>query len=297
MIMKWATAISVAAMSLAATAPADDLLLRPISPEYAKRWLAPQVPTRLFGNTYLVGFGGLTVAVIRTDAGLILIDGAVPQAVPQIEANLRKVGLSIRDVKLILSTEPHWDHAGGLAALARDSGATVLAGAQAAPVLRNGGRDAADPQAADLATFPAVKTVRAVRDGERIRLGNVTVTAVATPGHTEGSTSWQWQACEGKACATVLFASSLNPISSDSWRFSDHPERVSMFRRTFARFRQLPCDILLSAHPDQSGGDRKLAALRAGARPNPFRDPAACKAYADKHEALLDKRLREEAGR
>ncbi|MBB4857701.1 metallo-beta-lactamase class B [Novosphingobium chloroacetimidivorans] len=286
----------MAMMSLAA-APADDPLLRPISPEYAQRWLAPETPVRVFGNTFSVGFGGLSVAVIRTDAGLILVDGGVPQGVPVVEANLRKLGFSIRDVKLILSTEPHWDHAAGIAALARDSGATVLASARASVVLKNGGHDPADPQAAVLEPFPAVTKVRAVRDGERIRLGNVTVTAVASPGHTSGSMSWQWQSCEGKACATVLFASSLNPAAADGWRFADHPERVAMFRGTFARFRKLPCDILLTPHPDQSGGDRKLAAVRAGARPNPFRDPASCKAYADRFEALLDKRLRDEAAR
>lgn len=296
MRIKWAAAISAAAMCLAAAAPLDDPLVRPIEPEYAKRWLAPQQPVQVFGNTYLVGFGGLNVAVIRTNAGLILVDGAVPQAVLDIEANLRKLGLSIRDVKLILSTEPHWDHAGGLAALTRDSGATVLASAHAATVLRNGGHDASDPQATIVERFPAVAKVRAVRDGEHIRLGNVTVTALASPGHTSGSMSWQWRSCEGKACATVLFASSLNPVSAPEWRFTDHPKRVAMFRSTFARVRKLPCDILLTAHPDQSGGDRKLAALRAGATPNPFRDPGACRAYADRHAALLDKRLRDESG-
>lgn len=82
---------------------------------------------------------------IKTNAGLILIDGAVPQAVRDVEANIRALGFSIRDVKLILSTEPHFDHAGGLAALARDSGATVVASAPATTVLRTGGIDPADP--------------------------------------------------------------------------------------------------------------------------------------------------------
>lgn len=288
------TAISLAAVALMATVPAEDPLRRPIAPDYAQRWLSAERPVRVFGNSYLVGFGGLNVGLIRTNAGLILIDGAVPQAVGKIEANIRALGFSVRDVKFILSTEPHWDHAGGVAALARDTGATVLAGAPAAAVLLKGGRDPGDPQAAVLEAFPPPARVRAVRDGERIQLGGVTVTAIATPGHTTGSTSWQWRSCEGKECATVLFASSLNPVSAPGWRFSDHPERVGMFRTSFARLRKMPCDILLSAHPDQSGGDRKLAQLRVRSAPNPFRDPQACRAYADRSSAALDARLAKE---
>jgi len=273
------------------TAPADDPLLRPIAPDYAKRWLTPEAPIRVFGNTYLVGFGGISVGLIKTSAGLILIDGAVPQAVADLEANIRELGFSIRDVKLILSTEPHYDHAGGLAALARDSGATVIASAPAAAVLASGGRDANDPQADILEPFPIPARIRAVRDGDAIRLGDVTVMPIATPGHTTGSMSWRWRSCEGKDCADVLFASSLNPVSAPNWRFAAHPERVSLFRATFAKVRALPCDILLSAHPDQSGGDTKLARLRETRTPNPFRDPGACLNYAERFNKSLESTL------
>lgn len=289
-----------AALLWAAWAPAagggDDPLLRPIAPDYAKRWLDPQPPLRVFGTTYLVGFGGLTVGLIQTSGGLILIDGAVPQAVPDIEANIRRLGFKLSDIKYILSTEPHYDHAGGIAALARDSGATVLASAFAAKELRAGQGDKGDPQAKDLERFPGVARVRAMRDGERIKLGNTVVTAIATPGHTLGSMSWSWRNCEGKRCATMVFASSINPISSDGFHFSSQTGKpfVDAFRGTFARLRAMPCDILLTAHPQQSGGEAKLAKLQKARFPNPYWDAKACKAYADTHEALLDKRLARE---
>ncbi len=283
------SAISLAAFGLIAATPADDPLTRPIDPASAAKWITPQEPVRLFGNAYLVGFGGLNVALIRTSKGLILIDGAVPQAARQIEANIAQLGFSIRDVKLILSTEPHWDHAGGIAALARDSGATVVASAAAAKVLADGGRDPADPQAAWLEPFPAVRNVRVAKDGEVIRLGDVAVTAVATPGHTVGSMNWRWVSCVRSDCTPVLFASSLNPIAGPGWRFRDHPERAAMFRATIAKMRRQPCGILLSAHPDNAGGPEKLARLRAGARRNPFRDGNACAAYADRAATLLEK--------
>lgn len=283
--------ISLAGASHAA--PADDPLLRPIAPQYAARWLTPQAPVKVHGNSYLVGFGGMNVGLIRTSDGLILIDGALPQSVPDLEANIRKLGFALKDVKLILSTEPHYDHAGGLAALARDTGATVVASQLAAPVLRTGiGRDD-DPQA-PMTPFPGVAKIRTVRSGERITLGDVTVTAIGTAGHTPGSMSWAWTSCEGKKCVPVLFASSLNPAASDGYRFSDPANGgvVMTYRRSFLRLRSIRCGILFSAHPDQSGGDAKYAALVAGKTPNPFIDPGACRAYADKFAAILDGKLK-----
>lgn len=272
----------------------DDPLLRPLEPEAAAKWLGPQAPIRIHGNSFLVGFEGMNVAMIDTGKGLILIDGALPQGVHDVEANLRKLGYRIEDVKLILSTEPHFDHAGGLAALARDSGATVLASAWAAAALKRGMSGAEDPQLAWLVPFPAVSRVRAVKDGEAIRLGNVAVTARATPGHTPGSMSWTWRSCEGRTCKTMVFASSLNPIGANGYRFSRHPEVVASFRASFAKFRSMPCDILISAHPDQSGGDAKRRRFDRQPRPNPFVDPGACRAYAEKFAGLLAKRLADE---
>ena len=218
---------------------------------------------------------------------------------PSIEANIRRLGFRVSDIKLILSTEPHFDHASGLAALARDSGAIVVASAPAAQVLRAGRSGADDPQAGSLAAFPAVKRIRVVKDGQLLRLGSTVVTAHATPGHTAGSMSWTWQSCEDGKCLAMVFASSLNPIAADGYRFSDprHRSTVAAFRRTFNVVRALPCDILLTAHPDQSGGDVKFAEFRRSPRPNPFIDPHACRAYADTLEAALDARLAKEKGR
>lgn len=280
--------------------PAHDPLLQPIAPEYARQWLGVEIPTRIHGNTYFVGFGGLTVVLISTSEGLVLIDGALPQAVPALEDNIRRLGFRIEDVKYILSTEPHYDHAGGLAALARDSGATVVASHAAASVLRRGRSGADDPQADILAPMPPVERVREMRDGEVLRLGDVEITARATPGHTPGSMSWSWNSCEAGDCKAVVFGSSLNPVSGDSYRFSDPANRALLdgFRRTLTSLRAIPCDILLTAHPSQSDGDVRMTRLRQGVTPNPFIDPTACRAYADKYEVLLERRLeRERQGR
>lgn len=292
---------SVAACALGSVAPSqavDDPLTRPIAANFAARWLAPQPPKRIYGHTYLIGFRKMNVALIDTGAGLIMIDSALPQSVAAVEANIRALGFGLRDVKLILSTEPHYDHAGGLAALARDTGATVVASAPAAAVLRTGRPDADDPQFGQLPTQPAVTgKLRVVRDGEAIRLGKVIVTAVATPGHTAGSMSWRWQSCEGARCLNMVFASSLNPVSVDGYRFSDpaHAGYVAAFRRTIAKMGAMPCDVLFTAHPDNSGGDTKFAAFEEQPVPNPFIDPGACRDLSARYTKILDDRLASEA--
>lgn len=285
---------TIAMTALPARPQADDPLLRPVEADYAAQWLKPQAPRRVFGNTYLVGFSGLTVGLIRTSAGLILIDGALPQGVREIQANIRALGFDPKQVRYILSTEPHYDHASGIAALARDSGVTVIASAWAARGLRSGRPNPDDPQAAWLVPYPAIAKVRAVRDGEAIRLGDVTVTAHATPGHTPGSMSWNWRSCEGGRCVPAVFASSLNPIAGPGWRFRDHPAQVAAFRRTIATMRAMPCGLLLTAHPAQSGGERKYERLAAGAKANPFLDPGACRTYADGAARALDERIAKE---
>jgi metallo-beta-lactamase class B len=288
-----------AVLSLASGAQArraGDPLLQPVEPVAASRWLTDQPPLHVYGNTYLVGFGGLNVGLIKTRAGLILIDGALPQGVRAIEKHIRALGFRVRDVRYILSTEPHFDHASGIGALARDSHATVIAGKAAVRALESGRPSPDDPQAGYHARYHGVGRVKGVENGYTLSLGGVTLTAVATPGHTPGSTSWSWRSCEQGDCRRIVFASSLNPISADGYRFTDpaHAKALDGFRRSFATMKALPCDILISAHPFQSGGDEKALRLRAGEQPNPFVDPHACIAYAAQAEKALNQRIADE---
>jgi len=263
---------------------ADDPLTRPLAVERAKEWLAPLPPEKLFGTSYLVGFGGLSVALIDTGEGLVLVDGALPQAAPAILANVRALGFDPKDIKFILSTEPHHDHAGGLAALARDTGATVVASARGAEGLRSGRHAKDDPQLAYGGSWPAVTRLRVVKDGEVLKLGKTAITAVATPGHTMGSMSWRWQACEGTTCKTIVFASSLNPVSADGYRFSSKAGApiVRGFEQSYRKMDVTPCDVLISAHPDNAGTGRYNE------------KPGACRAYVDRSRKKLEKRLADE---
>ncbi|MEG2961800.1 MAG: MBL fold metallo-hydrolase, partial [Janthinobacterium sp.] len=169
--------IALAAMALPLTAhaatPAIDPLTQPIASPYAAQWNRPQQPARIHGDTYYVGVGGLSVVLIDTRAGLILIDGALPQSVAAIKEHILELGFRLEDIKFILNTEAHFDHSGGIAALARDSGAQVVASPLGAEALRAGAVLAADPQAGEIDPMPAVENVREIADGETLQLGDV----------------------------------------------------------------------------------------------------------------------------
>lgn len=288
-------AAAAALMTGGWTVHEEDPLTRPLSAR--PEWVQPRTPLKLFGNTYYVGTAGISMALIDTGDGLILIDGGLPQAVATVETNIRQLGFRVEDIRYILNTEAHFDHAGGLAALARDSGAVVVAAPAGAEALRAGRVLDEDPQAADIEAFPAVANVRSVEDGEVLRLGMTEVKAVFTPGHTPGSASWTWRSCEGETCLDVVFASSLNAVAADPFTYAGHPEVTARLKDSIDRMEGLDCDLLISAHPDNSGGDRKLAALEAGASPNPFIDPTACRAYAERARQGLAARLEREASR
>ncbi len=257
----------------------------------------PHEPYKVYGNTYYVGVAGLSSILIVSDKGLILLDGDLTQSAPLIAANIAKLGFRLSDVKVIGNSHTHFDHAGGLAALQRATGAEVVASAESAKALEHGGPMPDDPQYKSHGSFPAVAPVRVVKDGETVRVGNVAITAHYTPGHTPGGTTWTWKSCEGKRCLDVVYADSLNAVSSAGFRFTgdaDHPSIIGEFRRSISTVADLPCDILLTPHPGFTGLDRKLAERKAHPETNPFIDPDACRVYAARATEGLEKRVAEE---
>ena len=258
------------------------------------QWNGRRAPFRIFGNTYFVGVEGLSSILITSDNGHILVDGGLPQSAPLIDENIRALGFRLQDVRLIAASHEHYDHAGGVAALQRASGAPVAASPAGARVLKAGRPNSDDPQfgfGPEAMGFPPVATVREVGDGERLRVNDLAITAHHTPAHTPGSTSWTWRSCEGSRCLNVVYADSLNAVSSAEYRFSAHDAVVKRFRQSIAAIRALPCDILLSVHPEFSNTFEKLKRREENAASDPFVDKAACRAYADSASKSLDRRL------
>lgn len=259
-------------------------------------WNAPREPFRVFGNTYYVGVAGLSAILIAADDGLILLDAALPQSTPRIDRNIRTLGFRTERVRLIVNSHAHFDHAGGIAALQRATGAVVAASPSGAAALERGLPVPEDPQAAfgEAHRFPAVPAVRRVADGETLSVGSLSITAHLTPGHTPGSTTWTWRSCEGARCLDVVYADSLNAVSAPDFRFTGgdgSPSLVETFRRSIAKVAGLPCDVLLAVHPDFAGMTRKLALKAAQPGTNPFIDTGACRQYAAGAAASFEKRI------
>jgi metallo-beta-lactamase class B len=263
-------------------------------------WNAFQAPFRVFGNTYYVGVKGLSAVLIASDEGHILLDGALPQSADPIEQNLLTLGFRLRQIRVIANSHAHFDHAGGIAALQRASGAEVVASAAGARALEAGMPAADDPQVAfgpRFQAFPAVSTVRVVADREVVRVGTLAVTAHYTPGHTPGSTTWTWQSCEGSRCLNMVYADSLNAVSAPGFRFTGDgktPSIVDSFRASITRVEQLPCDIMLAVHPGFSDVAGKLRRRAALPPTDPFIDAKACRVYAADARQRLEARIAEE---
>jgi metallo-beta-lactamase class B len=254
----------------------------------------------VYGNTWYVG-GGVSSVLITSKQGHVLIDGGLTQTAPQIAANIAKLGFRLEDVKLIVNSHTHYDHAGGIAALQKASGAQVAASPAAKRALEAGGPLQDDPQFAfgpKHNNYPPVAKVRAVQDGETLRVGDLAITVHFTPGHTPGGTSWTWKSCEKDQCLNLVYADSLNSVSAPGFRFSGgdgSPSRVASFEHSMTVVEGLDCDILLTPHPEAFDVDARLARRSQEPASNPFIDKNACKAYAEGARQRLAKRVAEES--
>lgn len=257
-------------------------------------WNKPVEPFQIHGNTYYVGVSGLSAVLVTSPQGHILLDGGFPDSPARIAASIRKLGFRVRDIKLILSSHDHFDHAGGIAELQRMSGATVVASPLTAAALERGSMAEDDPQFVGNTPFARVAKVRTVRDGETVKVGPLAVTAIYTPGHTAGGTSWTWRSCEKDRCASVVYADSINPISSDGYKFSEHPEVVKQYEQSYAALERASCDVIIAVHPEFTGTWEK----RKSGKPDAFLDGGeGCKAYVKRSRERLNLRLAAEAGK
>jgi len=250
----------------------------------AADWEGAQDPFQLYGNSYYVGTAGLSSVLITSPAGHILIDGASPKAAVQIAAHIRQLGFKLEDIRYILTSHEHYDHVGGIAELQRLSGATVLTSVAAKPVLETGKTDKGDPQFGnDMPDMTPLAPVRALRDGETVELGPVSIKAHYTPGHTKGGVSWTWMAYENGRPMNMVYADSLTAITGPGFRYSAntvYPNAKADLERSIARVAALPCDILVTAHPDASGLLEKQAKQKELGKAA-LVNPGACVSYAD----------------
>ena len=244
-------------------------------------------PFRIAGNFYYVGANDAAAFLIAGPEGHVVIDGGYPGTAPMIAASIAELGFDIKDVKLLLNSEPHGDHAGGLAALQRASGAELWASEASARTLAAGG---VDPDMilplralvwTGIAGYPAPRVDRRFRDGDTVRVGPVALTAHVTGGHTRGCTSWSFPVREGGRVLNVVSACSLIVLGG-----MQYAEQGADLERSFRALRSLPAHVWVTSHARLWGRYRKFAARDTARSPvDPFIDPAGYRAYIDTAEA------------
>ncbi len=255
-------------------------------------WGDPAPPAHVFGNVYMVGTCGIVSLLITTPNGHFLIDGAIPEAATEIAQNIRDLGFDPKEVRYLLNTHEHFDHSGGLAGLKRITGAKMVAREEAKEALEKGDVHPLDPQKGLFGPVEGVVVDQLIGDGGTLRIGKQTLTAIATPGHSPGGTSWTWRSCDQNRCLNIVYADSLSAVSADEYRFSDHPEYVAPLRATIAKVGALkPCDILITPHPSASAFFERLAGEL------PLVSANGCADYAAGANTRLQNRLAKEAAR
>lgn len=256
-------------------------------------WNVPTAPFHVFGNTYYVGTRGLSALLVTSPEGHVLIDGGLPESASLIIVSIRALGFRVEDVRVILNSHVHFDHAGGIAELQRLSGGEVVASARSIPVLRQGSVGQDDPQHGIIPPIAPVARVRVIPADDTVRVGTLQLRALRTPGHTPGGTSWTWMACEGETCWAMVYGDSQSAISADGFLFSrsaTYPRVLDDFAAGFAALEQVRCDVLITPHPDASALWARLARREGGER-DAMRDPEACKRYAATARERLAKRI------
>lgn len=252
------------------------------------KWNKPTEPFRMIGNVYYVGTDGLASYLITSPQGHILVDTVMPEATSQIKASIEKLGFKVSDIKYLLNTHAHIDHTGGLAEMKQASGAQLVAGEADKPLLEGGYYPGAREETA--LNFPPVKVDRTVREGDTVTLGDVTMTARETPGHSPGCTSWEFNVKDGDATRSVLIFCSGTVALNRLVTNPTYPGIVTDYRRTFARAKDLKPDVLLAPHPEMYKMAEKRAKLAEGG-PNPFVSPGEFNAYAATLEKAFEDAL------
>src|SRR5262245_47653980 len=276
----------VALLPFAGTAQAQTL--KDLLAAMLVKWNATTEPFRIIDNVYYVGTDGLASYLITSPQGHILVDTVMPESTSQIKASIEKLGFKVTDIKYLLNTHAHIDHTGGLAEMKQASGAQMVAGDADKPLLEGGYYPGAKEET--LLQFPPVKVDRTVREGDTVAIGDVTLTARATPGHSPGCTSWEFKVKDGDATRSVLIFCSGTVALNRLVGNPTYPGIVEDYRKTFARARDVKVDVLLAPHPEMYKMQEKRAKLSDGA-PNPFVNPGEFNAYAATLEKAFEDAL------
>jgi metallo-beta-lactamase class B len=246
-------------------------------------------PFRIAGNFYYVGATDASAFLITGPEGHIVIDAGYPTTAQLVMASIAKLGFNIKDVKVLLNSEPHPDHGGGLVVLQQASGAKLYASEPSAYSLTHGGDDPdiVLPVRAllrlGLVGYPSARVDHVIKDGETVRVGPLAVTAHITPGHTRGCTSWSFPVQDNGRVLNVVSVCDVERLGTIRYA-----EQDSDVLRSIRFLRTLPADVWVTNHAREWGRYRKFVASKTAKDPvQPFIDPAGYRALLDSGEARL----------
>jgi len=245
-----------------------------------KEWNQPFKPFQIIGNIYYVGTSSLACYIIKTKAGLILLDTALQESSPIVRANIESLGFKLKDIKIMVSSHAHFDHVAGHADMKAATGAKVYAMKGDVEIMESGGQKGFHPIKPFYKPFKVDKTLK---DGETVRLGEVTMTAHLTPGHTEGNTAWTMVTEENGKKYNVVFTCSLS--INPGVRMVNNPTWAGVreaYAKSFQVMKSLPCDVFLGPHAPFFNMEEKVK--RLGAQPNPFIDPEGLRNFVAMNE-------------
>lgn len=244
------------------------LLSRTVRADEHPDWTTQITPFRIADNLYYVGSRDLAAYLITTPRGDILINSNLTTSPPQIRHSVEQLGFHWTDIKILLISHAHSDHDAGSAEILRETHAKYMVMDGDVPVVESGG--AKDFAYGPKPQYPPAHVDRVLHDGDTVTLGNVTLTAHKTAGHTRGCTTWTMRAHLPGEPATKL----RNVVIVGSWnvnpgyrlvaahgRPASYPGIAQDYARTFETLRALPCDIFLGAHGEYFNMLAKLARM------------------------------------
>jgi metallo-beta-lactamase class B len=257
----------------------------------------PFEPFRIIGNLYYVGAADVSSFLITTPKGHILIDSGFEATVPLIRDGARKLGFRFEDIKFLLNSHAHLDHAGGHARLKRLTGAQIVMSQADAELLAHGGKGDFAPLGDDVLAYEPAVADRIVRDGDSVSLGGTTLRARLTPGHTKGCTTWTMVVEEsGKPYRVVFYGSTTILPGVHLVDNALYPGVAGDFAGTFRVLKSLPCDVFLAPHGVMFDLRGKAKRLTAGRQPNPFVDPEGYRSFVARSEEAYQRQWNRERG-
>jgi metallo-beta-lactamase class B len=214
-------------------------------------WSKPYQPFRIAGNLYYVGTYDLACYLLTTTKGNILINTGLASSASQIKNNIEKLGFKFSDIKILLTTQAHYDHVGAMAAIKKQTGAQLMADEGDAGVLADGGNsDYAFGGNGSL--FEPVKADRLLHDHDTIQLGDMQLIILHHPGHTKGSCSFLFTVKDEQRSYKVLVANMPTIVTEK--KFADvttYPGIAKDYAYTFNAMKNISFDIWLASHASQ----------------------------------------------